>query len=126
MKLTLSLLLTLVAVIHLLPLLGVCGSQRIADAYGISVSDPNVAILMRHRAVLFGLLGLALLIAAWQPAYYGLGLTAGFISVLSFLLLAWAEGGVNAHLQRVVIADFVALACLLVAAGLYGATRLTP
>jgi hypothetical protein len=46
-----------VAIIHLLPVSGVFGAKRLAALYGISFNDPNQAILMRHRAVLFGLLG---------------------------------------------------------------------
>ncbi|REH37797.1 hypothetical protein DFR26_1581 [Paraperlucidibaca baekdonensis] len=119
MKLAISVLLTLVAIIHLLPLAGVISSTQIGRAYGIAVSDPNVAILMRHRAVLFGLLGASLLAAAWQPAFHGVGIGLGFISVLAFLLIAWREGGVNTEVQRVVIADYVALGCLLLALAMH-------
>ena len=52
--------LILVGLIHLLPLSGVLGSERLASLYGLSFSEPNLAILMRHRAVLFGLLGVLL------------------------------------------------------------------
>lgn len=119
MKLIISVLLSIVALIHLLPLVGVVSGQRIASAYGIAMDDPNVAILMRHRAVLFGLLGIGLLLAAWLPSHHGIGLLAGLISVVSFLLLSWAEGGVNTQVQRVVVADYFALACLLLAAALH-------
>ena len=40
---------------------------------------------------------------------------AGFVSVLSFLALAWGAG-VNAQVGRVVTADWVALAALVVGA----------
>ena len=113
MQMTLSVLLTIVAIIHLMPLVGVISRQRINSGYGIDTTDSNVAILMRHRAVLFGLLVTFLLCAAWLPSYQGLGLLVGFISVISFLLIAWAEGGVNPQVQRVVAADYVALACLI-------------
>ena len=43
--------LILVAIIHLLPLAGVLGSERLASMYGITVDDPDLLILMRHRAV---------------------------------------------------------------------------
>ena len=46
--------------------------------YGIPIDEPNLAILMRHRAVLFGLLGVFMLIAAFRPLYQPLALIAGF------------------------------------------------
>jgi hypothetical protein len=45
---------------------------------------------------------------------------AAFVSVGSFLLLAWSTGGYNALIGRVVTADIVALAALIIgAAALY-------
>ena len=108
-------------VIHLLPLSGVLGSERLAVLYGLSFNEPNLAILMRHRAVLFGLLGLFLCFAAFRPAWQTIAFVAGFISVVSFLWLARSVGGYNASVARVVVADVVALACLVIgmAAQLY-------
>ena len=54
-------LLILVGIIHLLPVSGVLGVERLAVLYGITLEEPNLEILMRHRSVLFGLLGLFLL-----------------------------------------------------------------
>ncbi|MBP6682432.1 MAG: hypothetical protein KA159_03895, partial [Halioglobus sp.] len=85
MRYLVSAMLLIVAVIHLLPLSGVPGGERLASLYGISVNEPDLAILMRHRAVLFGLLGLFLLYAAFSPPLQTLAFIAGFISVLSFL-----------------------------------------
>jgi hypothetical protein len=104
------------AIIHLLPLAGVLGAERLQALYGIPVEGPDLAILLRHRAVLFGLLGAFLLLAAFRPALQGLALVAGVASVLSFLALAWATPGHNAELARVVVADWIALAGLGVAA----------
>lgn len=111
--------LLVVGVIHLLPLSGVLGGERLAALYGLQArafDDPNLAILMRHRAVLFGLLGSFLLLAAFRPDLQGIAMVAGFVSVLSFLWLAWVEGPHNAHVDRVVTADLVALACLVAGA----------
>lgn len=120
-----SAMLVVVAVIHLLPLPGVLGSERLAALYGLSIDEPNLAILMRHRAVLFGLLGLFLLFAAFRPPFQRVALMAGFVSVASFLWLAWSVGGYNAQVARVFMADIVALACLIVgvAAHVYGRHR---
>lgn len=109
-----SAMLLIVCIIHLLPLPGVLGSERLAALYGVSFAEPNLAILMRHRALLLGLLGVFWLYAAFRPAYQPLAFIAGFVSVPSFLWLAWSVGGYNAQLARVFAADVVAFACLLV------------
>ena len=60
--------LIVVGVIHLLPLSGVLGGAQLFSLYGVPVDDPNLEILMRHRAVLFGLLGVFLVYAAFKPS----------------------------------------------------------
>ena len=50
--------------------------------------DILVLLLMRHRALLFGLLGALLAAAAFKPAWQGLALLAAWGSVLGFVLLA--------------------------------------
>lgn len=101
------------AVIHLLPLQGVLGSDRLVSLYGaLPFDEPNLAILMRHRAVLFGLLGAFLLFAAFRPALQTLAFIAGFVSVISYMWLVWSVGGHNALLARVFAVDVVALICL--------------
>ena len=114
-----SAMLVIVAIIHLLPLSGAIGSERLASLYGISFDEPNIAILMRHRAVLFGLLGLFMLFAAFAPRFQVAAFVIGFVSVVSFLWLASSVGGYNAAIGRIVTADVVALACLIVGAGAY-------
>jgi hypothetical protein len=114
-----STMLVVVAVIHLLPLSGVFGGERLNVLYGLSLDEPNLSILMRHRAVLFGILGLFFLVAAFQPALQVPAFIAGLVSVVSFLWLAWAVGGYNAQVARVVMADVVALVCLLIAIAAY-------
>ena len=116
MRYMVSAALVLVGIIHLLPLSGVLGGARLAALYGLPFDDPNLAILMRHRAVLFGLLGLFLVLAAFRPALQPLAFIAGFASVLSFLYLAWSVGGYNSQVGRVFAADVVALVCLVIGA----------
>lgn len=106
-------------IIHLLPLSGVLGAEKLAALYGIALEDAGLVLLLRHRAVLFGLLGLLLLAAAFRPALHKLALGAGLASVVSFLLLAVAPGQYSDGIGRVVTADIVALVLLLVAAALH-------
>jgi len=116
-------LLVLVGIIHLLPVSGVLGVERLAVLYGISVSEPNLEILMRHRAVLFGLLGVFLLYAAFQPSLRAWAIVAGFVSVVSFIAIAWSVGGYNESVRKVVIADVVAIVALVAAGAMHLVSR---
>jgi hypothetical protein len=115
MRRLITAMLVIVAIIHLLPLSGVIGSEKLSALYGLNFSEPNLSILMRHRAVLFGLLGIFFAFAAFKPAYQPLAFIAGFISVLSFLWLAWSTGNYNPQVARIFTADIIALACLVIA-----------
>ena len=98
--------------IHLLPLAGVLGADKLAALYGIPIAGPDLAILMRHRAVLFGLIGALCLVAAWREPLQWAALLTALASVAAFLALAWGTGGYNAAIGRVVTADIVAAALL--------------
>ena len=63
--------LILVAAIHALPIMGVFAASKLAQLYGITVQDPNLELLLRHRAVLFGLLATRV---RRQPMHGGLAL----------------------------------------------------
>jgi hypothetical protein len=108
--------LTLAGIIHLLPLPGLLGAGQLRRLYGIAVDDPNTAILLQHRAVLFGLLGVLLIAAAFRPELRAVALVAGLMSTVSFLVIAWGVGGYNAPVARVIAADIVAVLLLLAAA----------
>jgi hypothetical protein len=105
----------IVSVIHLLPLLGVAGRKTLEVAYGIPVESPDLQLLLQHRAVLFGLLGAACLIAAFSPSWRPGVWCAALISTCSFMLLAWLATSLNTALLRVMWADGVAIAALLIA-----------
>lgn len=114
------------AVIHLLPLAGVLGAERLTSLYGLDFSEPNLALLMRHRAILFGLLGAFFGYAAFKPALQRLALVAGLVSVVSFLLLAWSIGDYNPLISRVVVADVVALIALGIGVAAYARSARGP
>ncbi len=109
--------LVVAAIIHIIPLMGVLGNDRLNTMYAITVTDPNFSILMRHRAVLFGILGFFLLFAAFIPAYQTAALIAGWISVVAFFALAWSIGNYNPSIQRIVNGDIIALVGLVAATG---------
>lgn len=115
MRFVVPVVLLLVAALHVLPLAGVLSAARLSSLYGITVQDPSLEILMRHRAVLFGVLAAFLAYAARHRRWHGAGLLAGGVSVGSFLVLAATVGRYNAAVSTVVTADVAALALLAVA-----------
>jgi hypothetical protein len=115
MRYVVPVVLVLVAIIHALPLVGVTGGARLASLYGMADMDASLEILMRHRAVLFGLLAAFLAYAAFKPELHGLALAGATVSVVTFLVIALTTGGYNAAVATVVKVDAVAV--VLLAAG---------
>ncbi len=119
-KLIPSLALMVTALIHLIPVMGAFGRTQLLRLYEIPVDDPNWVILLRHRAVLFFILGGFLLLAAYKeelrfPAY-----VFGLISMLSFSLIYYLEKGAHTGLFRVSTIDLIVSAALLIVAVLDG------
>ncbi len=112
-------LLLVVAVIHLLPIIGVLGADRLSALYAINVTDNNLELLMRHRAVLFGIIGGLIAYAAFTPGVQPLAFVIAFVSIASFLYLALSIGDYNESIRRVVIADIAAGVALAAATLLY-------
>lgn len=118
--------LLLLALIHALPLAGVVSSAKLFALYAVPIPDPNLEILMRHRAVLFGVLAAFLAYAAFHPALHGVALLAALASVGSFLLLAWQVGSYNSALLTVVRVDAAALALLALGGAVHAAQAFRP
>ena len=106
-------LLCIAGLIHLLPLSGVMGRAALARLYGVEIGDPDLLILMQHRAVLFALLGGLMIHAAFAPSLRGLAVTMGLVSTVSFIAIALASReGTGESLRTVVYADIVAIVAL--------------
>lgn len=112
-------LMLVVAVIHLLPITGFFGVERLAALYGIEIIDTNIEILMRHRAILFGILGGFFAFAAFRPAFQPVAFLAALISLASFFFLTLSVTGFNDAIRKIVIADIVASVCLAAAIAIY-------
>ncbi len=123
MSIAIQICLIVVGLIHLLPVMGVLGGAQLQRLYGLPLSDPSLLVLLQHRALLFGLLGVFLIAAAWRTelrpwAYVGGGISAG-----AFILIASLHPTHNASIQRVVLADWVAVALLGIAVALEALAR---
>jgi len=120
-----TLLVLLAGLANLLPVAGVLSAGRLRALYGVGLEDANLVILMRHRAILFGIVGGLLVASAFHAPLRPAALLAGLISMLSFVAIAWLVGGYNAELRRIIVIDLVASALLVAAAllDLFAATR---
>ncbi len=103
------------ALIHLIPLLGLRGPSHVARLYDVAVPGADLALLLVHRAVLFGLLGAALIAALALPEIRTVVIGAVLVSDVAFLVIARLNPGINDALKRVVRADIVSIALLLTA-----------
>lgn len=107
MKTLCSLLLLGIGLLNLVPVIGVLSAEQITSLYGISVQSADLEILMRHRAVMLGLIGGFLLLAAFRPSLQMPAASIGLVSMSSFVLLAYLAGDYGDQIHRVVVADII-------------------
>jgi hypothetical protein len=108
--------LCIAGVINLLPVVGVLGASWLKSLYGFDIAGADLEILLRHRAVLFGIIGVLLLAAALRPALRGVAVILAFASMASFIVIALFVGGYGAPVTKIIIADIIGLIALVPAA----------
>lgn len=108
--------LVIAGIINLMPLTGVVSGRHLLALYGLPIDDPSLLVLLRHRAVLLGIVGGLLLAAAAVPSLRAAALSAGLISMVSFVVLQRASDNKNPKLRRVMVIDVAASAPLVIAA----------
>ena len=118
MKTLVTCALLIAGAINLYPVIGVFSVDQLEKLYGISLDDGDLIILMRHRAILFGLLGSFLIYAAFRNSIQVLACIAGLVSMASFVALAFVAGQFGEALNKAIVVDvagsFVLVAALLV------------
>ena len=107
--------LIIVGLINFIPVIGVLSSQRLEGAYSITLLSNDLIILMRHRALLFGVLGGFVLYSAFVKSYQGAAMLMAGISMIGFALLVFFVGEYNESIFNVLIADLVGVTILLIA-----------
>ena len=100
--------------VNLLPVFGALGTHHLFRLYGLPITDPNLLLLLRHRAVLLGLVGGYLVTAAFKPALQPSGFSLGLGSMLSYITLALVSGtgNINPAVMRVFWVDVATSAIL--------------
>lgn len=111
-----AVILVAVGLLHLYPAVGVFGPGRLQALYDIGSQDADTLLLLRHRAVLFALLGIALISGGVHAPWRWPALIAGLVSTLSFVVLAFPLSDNSAAVTRVFWSDVVASAALIFAA----------
>lgn len=104
--------------INFIPVIGVLSAGQIQQSYGVDISTPDLEILLRHRAVLFGLAGAFILYSVYRKDLQNLAIGGGLVSMVSFIALAVSVGGYGAALNPTLIADEIGCVFLLIALGL--------
>ncbi len=94
--------------------------SKIATSYGIKIPDANYELLLRHRAVMFGIVGGIMIYSAISQKHYSLAVVIGLISMVSFIvLLKLVNGAVNPELMKVMKVDVIGIIILLIGLVLY-------
>ncbi len=112
-------LLLIVGILNLAPAIVFFSPERSLSLYAIDVSETNLSVVMRHRAVMLGLLGLALIYGAFRKEFVVPAIVAALIGKAAFLYLVYSSAGVNQELGRVALFDIAAIGLLLAALAIH-------
>jgi hypothetical protein len=109
-----SVLLFLAGILNLTPAIVFFDPTRSVSLYGLSLPPGDLAIIVRHRAVLLGLLGVALIYAGFRRLFVVPAISAALLGKAAFLYLVWtAENTIE--LDRVAMFDIGAIIVLTIA-----------
>jgi hypothetical protein len=111
-----SILLIVVGAINFRPVFGVLSATNLEQAYSVELANNDLIILMRHRALLFGIVGGFILLSVFVPSHQAAAMIMAAVSMIGFLCLAWAVGGYNDAISRIATIDSAGIACLALAA----------
>ena len=110
-----AVILFIVGIINLLPVIVFFDATKTAKLYGLPIEGESLTILMRHRAVLLGLVGLALIAAAIKPEFRILAIALALISKLAFIFLTFTVANRTAEVGQVALVDVGAIILLIAA-----------
>lgn len=110
--------LILVGLINLYPLIGVVSNETVSNLYQINVPNNDILVLLRHRAIMFGLLGAFIIYSAFKAELQWWAIAVGLVSMISFIVVALLVGDFGAGIRKVIVADTIALVGLVIATGI--------
>jgi hypothetical protein len=107
--------LVVVGFIKFAPVIGVISAKKLESAYSVSLVEKDLEILMRHRALLFGILGAFILYSAFNPLHQPAAMIMGGTSMVGFALLVLGVGGYNEAVGKVLYIDVLGILFLFAA-----------
>jgi len=120
MELVFRICLFIAGIINVLPSILAFIPNKISHSYGIEMPNSNYELLLRHRAVLFGIIGGIMIYSAITKKNYSLAVCIGLISMISFIILyKLVNGSINPELNKVMKIDLVGIIILLIGFALY-------
>jgi hypothetical protein len=118
-----SIIFFIVGIINLFPVVVFFSSAQTVKLYGTQIEGDSLIVLMRHRGILLGLIGLALIFAAVKPDVRIPVLIAAFISKIAFIYLVTTSVTFTPEIKQVAIIDVIAIVLLIVASVLHFYTK---
>ena len=120
MELVFRVCLFIAGIINIVPSVLAFLPNKISNSYGIEVPNSNYELLLRHRAILLGIIGGVMIYAAITKMNYSLAVSIGFISMISFIILFTLMGeAINPELHKVMKMDILGMIILLIGFALY-------
>lgn len=107
-------LIVVAGLINFYPIVGILSSEMLFNLYKIDSISNDLIILLKHRAILFGLLGGFIIYSAFKPELQIWGIILGLVSMVSFIIIALFTGSYGVGIQKIIIADVIALVSLVI------------
>lgn len=101
-------------IINLIPSFSAFFPEKFSKLYGVDISDINYELLLRHRAVLFGIIGGLMIYSAISKKLYLVSSIAGLVSMISFITLYFLLfEGLNNEFDNIILLDVAATLILI-------------
>lgn len=114
-----AMILLTVGLINFAPIVGLLGADNLARLYDIAAPEGDLQILLRHRALLFGIVGAFIIWSAFKPMYQPAAMLMAAVSMVGYIVLVYLVGEPGIKLYKVALIDAVACVLLLAAMVLY-------
>ena len=99
--------------INFAPIIGALSNEHLSKLYLVTDLSPDIALLLRNRAFLFGIVGAFIIYSAFQTNLRPYATVAGLISMVSFVVLVFALKTSNPSLIKVAWIDIIAIIILI-------------